>query len=122
MSKKVVIAKTATPKKVAVKKVAKKATSKIKTNALRPLTYAANEKSFWLQDGQVLNSLMALNEALSEMEKSVFSHHVTKEKNDFADWVEQVLNDVDCANALRKAKTPKTAQTVVVKSLRFYQI
>lgn len=120
MSKKVVAKKTVTPKKVAVKKAAKK--SAAKSNNLRPLIYASNEKSFWLQDGQVLNSLVALNDALSEMQKTVFLHHVTKEKNDFADWVEQVLDDADCAMALRKAKTPKTAQTVVVKSLRFYEI
>lgn len=122
MSKKVVVTKTAASKKVAVKKVVKKAVSKAKNTTLRPLTYAPNEKSFWLHDGQVLNSLVALNEALSEMEKAVFLHHVTKEKNDFADWVEQVLNDLDCAAYLRKAKTPKTAKAAVVKSLRFYQI
>jgi hypothetical protein len=116
MPKKVTVTKVATPKKVVAKKVVKKSTEK------KDLVYADNKKSFWCHDGQVLNSLLALKDALSEMEKSVFLHHVTKDKNDFADWVEQVLHDADCASALRKAKTAKGASTVVIKSLKIYQI
>ncbi len=114
-------------KKVAAKKVAKTAAKKAavtkkaqKTVAKPALVYAADAHSFWVHDGQILNSLKALHEALLTMEKAVYGHHVTKEKHDFADWVESVLKDDACANALRKAKTAPSAASVVAKYLRAY--
>lgn len=115
-------------KKVAVKKTASAATKKAavpkkarKTAASKPgLVYADNASSFWVTDGQILNSLVALHGALLTMEKAVYGHHVTKEKHDFADWVESVLGDSACASALRKAKTAPTAASVVAKYLRAY--
>jgi hypothetical protein len=119
MPKKVVAAAKTSVKKVAakkVKKVAKPKTSK------KELVYADNQHSFWLSDGQILNSLMSLQSALSEMEKSVYAHHVGKDKHDFANWVEVVLCDGTCAADLRKAKTPSAAKTVVAKHLKTYQL
>jgi hypothetical protein len=113
----------ATTKKVATKKVVKKAAPKAKkTNSKKTLVYADNNHSFWVNDGRILNSLLALNEAMASMEKAVFAHHVTKDKHDFADWVDSVLCDDTCAVELRKAKTPTTAKTVVAKHLKTYQI
>ncbi len=115
-------------KKVAAKKVAKvpakRATPKSKASrtltAAKPLVYADDARSFWVNDGQILNSLKALHDALVTMEKAVYAHHVTKEKHDFADWVEAVLSDSACASDLRKAKTKTTAAAVVAKYLRAY--
>lgn len=105
-------------KKAPAKKVAKKASVK---KATRPtLVTASNETSFWVTNGAVLNNLVALAQTLDTMEKNVFSYHVTKDKNDFADWVEAVLEDTTCAAALRKCKTPKSAKTVVVKHIKLY--
>lgn len=115
-----------------IKKSTKKETGKTKkvstrtrkttrtTKADRPLVYADNNTSFWVVDGQILNSLVALRDALVGMKKPVFAHHVTKNKNDFAQWVEVVLCDADCAAALKKAKTPSSAKTVVVRHLKQY--
>lgn len=113
--------------KKAVKKTAKKATKKTtkKTTTkaskkVKALVCAPDDKCFWTTDGQVLQNLEELKFAFGSMDDEVFMHHVGKEKNDFADWVEQVLQDAECAAALRKARKPKTAQTVVVKCLRLY--
>ena len=104
------------PKKVAVpKKTAAPATT-------QSLVYASDGESFWTSDGQILNSLTALRDALKSMEKSVFAHHVTKEKNDFAAWVDAVLGDALCAMDLRKSKTPASAHTVVVAHLKRYRV
>lgn len=119
MPKKVVATKVAAPKKVAVKKNEKKVTT---SDTKKELVYASDALSFWLHDGQVLNSLLALRDALAKMEKEIFSHHVTKDKNDFADWVDKVLGDTSCAVLLRKAKTTKGAHTAVVTSLKIYKI
>ena len=42
---------------------------------LKDLVYASDQESFWTQDGEILNSLIALKAALAEMEKDVFKYH-----------------------------------------------
>lgn len=113
-----VVAKKAVPKKVATKKLVKKASVIEK----KPLVVSSNKQSFWLVDGQILNSLEALETVFAEMEKSIFEHHVGKDRNDFAVWVEVVLEDKDCAALLKKAKTAKAAKTAISKSLKSYKI
>lgn len=120
---------TATAKKATVKKVVKKAaakktnaTSKPKTGSKKVLLIANNQQSFWVNNGQILNSLLALETALGVMPKDTYSYHVAKDRNDFAQWVEYVLVDAACANDLRKAKTQSAAKTVVVKHLKNYQL
>lgn len=112
--------------KKATKRVAKKTTKKTaakkatKKSVKKSLVYAPDQQSFWVSDGQILNSLLALRDALAEMEKEVYKYHADGWQNDFAQWVEVVLNDTKCATDLRKAKTPKSARTVVVRHLKFY--
>lgn len=119
-------------KKVAVKKVAKKATVKkvattvAKKVAKKPstkkiLVTAKNEHSFWTKNGQIFNTLKALQLGLEKMDKAIYAHHVTKDRNDFALWVDAVLNDKDCATELSKAKTASSAAKVVAKHLKTYQ-
>ena len=108
-------------KKVATKKVASKKTSTKKAARQKVLVYADNARSFWVHDGQILNSLEALYDVLNSMEKEIFSHHVSKEKNDFADWVSAVLCDETCAADLRNAKTPRSARLIVATHLKQYQ-
>ena len=111
------VAKKASVKKVAtVKKVVKKSVTK------KTFVYAHDSESFWLSDGQILNSLVALKDALGKMDKTTYAHHVTASKNDFAEWVEQVLDDTECAQSLRGAKTATAAKSVVVKHLKDYSI
>lgn len=113
-------AKKAPAKKV-TKQVAKKSTGR-KRAEKKPLVFADNQTSFWVSNGQVLNSLIALRDALAEMEKDVYQYHASGEQNDFATWVDQVLCDDKCAQDLAKAKTPKSAKTVVVRHLKLYAV
>lgn len=110
-------------KKIAVKKSPKVTAKKVatkKTTNKKPLVYAKNEQSFWTKDGQIFNSLVVLETGLSKMNKSVFSHHVTKDRNDFAIWIDTVLGDKTCATELSKAKTASSAAKVVAKNLKNY--
>ena len=121
-AKKVAIKKEVAKKVIGKKVVAKKTTTKKVTKTSASLVYADNDRSFWLNDGQILNSLMALKEALAKMDENVFFHHVNEEKNDFADWVDAVLGDSECAATLRKVKSPKNAHVAVSKRLTVYQL
>lgn len=67
------------------------------------------DKYFYLVDGTTLKSLKELAAALTKMTKEVFNHHVTKDKNDFANWIEGVFENKKLAAEIRKAKTAKGA-------------
>jgi len=117
------VAKTAKKaiKKTPAKRVTKKRPSKVVTNA-KLLVCAPDDKCFWTTDGTILKNLEELKFAFGTMNDEVFLHHVTKERNDFADWVQHVLEDSECADALRKAKKRDTAKTVVIRHLRHYSV
>lgn len=102
------------------KKTAKKESKKTTAKNVKLLVCAPDDKCFWTNDGQILKNLEELKLAFGTMDDEVFMHHVNKEKNDFADWVEYVLEDQDCAIALRKSRKPGSAQTTVIRHLRFY--
>lgn len=123
-TKKTVAKKVVKPKKKVVKKTAKKAVKKSskKASSKKQLTYSSHDTSFWVSDGQILNSLVALSNALDTMEKDVYTFHAEGNENDFANWVEVVLCDGDCAKDLRKAKTQRSAKTAIVKHLKYYTI
>lgn len=120
-AKKAVKKTTKKPEKKAVKKTAKKAVKKT-DKKVRALVCAKAEECFWTTDGQVLENLDQLQVAFGSMADEVFLHHVSKDRNDFADWVENVLKDKECAQSLRKARKPKSAKTVVVRCLKTYNL
>jgi len=115
----------ATTKKTVVKSKKAPATKKTTTKSVSkkiPLTTAQGEQCFWCSNGEVLSSLVELQDALKAMEEEVFAHHVNKERNDFANWIEYVLGDAELASAFKKAQKPHTARIAVVRRLRVYDI
>jgi hypothetical protein len=86
----------------------------------RALVEAPPERRFWVNYGPVLKDLRELRDALQSLSDAQFSHHVGAGKNDFADWVEAVLDDAACAKALRRAKTRPAALRAVEASLISY--
>lgn len=72
-------------------------------------TDVSPEKSFWLCDGRVFKNLKELGLALEKMNEGIWKYHVTKEKNDFANWIENVFSEKKLALEIRKAKNAKTA-------------
>jgi len=107
-------------KKATIKKVGKRVTNKNTATKNIPLIVAPKECQFWVNDGQILADLVALAESFAAMDDLLFNYHANDIKNDFAEWVEYVLDDASCAASLRKADTPKKAHQVVVRRLRYY--
>lgn len=75
------------------------------------------DKFFYLSDGRVLKNLEELADALRNMTGEIFKHHVNKERNDFANWVNDVLEDKKLATDLKRAKTLKTILQKIEASL-----
>lgn len=84
------------------------------------VVYASGDQCFWSCDGHILASLYDLEHALSCIEQTTYNHHVTSDRNDFANWVEFVLCDKECADGLRRSKTQRAAHRTVTKSLSRY--
>jgi len=59
---------------------------------------------FQLHMGASINSLKDLAEALDIMASKTYGHHVTSSRNDFANWIREVLDDEDLADAVKKCK------------------
>ena len=66
----------------------------------------APESAFYLHNGKVLNSVRELFDEIHKMPESVFFHHVTPERNDFSNWVKDVIGDKTLAGKIAKAGTP----------------
>jgi hypothetical protein len=73
------------------------------------LANVAQDKVFWRHDGVVVKNLDELAAALREMSEETFRYHATGDKNDFSNWVRDVIGDGTLANQLHKAMTQATA-------------
>jgi hypothetical protein len=76
-----------------------------------------HEVSFWCNNGQNLKNLAELSTALQAMNSETFAHHVNKERNDFHNWVKEVIGDTKLANDLKRACTQEQATKVVLQRL-----
>jgi FtsZ-interacting cell division protein ZipA len=115
------VTKTTAKKEPAKKATTAKATTKPKTvTSFKAMVCASDGECFWTRDGRILQNLEDLHLAFGTMDHEVFLHHVQKEKNDFADWVEHVLQDLDCAVALRKAEKLAQAQKITAAHIKKY--
>lgn len=55
---------------------------------------------FHVHTGSGLKNLYELSEALEIMDEATFKHHVNKEKNDFANWIRDVIGDLKLAEEI----------------------
>lgn len=68
---------------------------------------------FNLADGRQLKNLIELSAVLEDIDENTFRHHVNEEKNDFANWIRDVINENMLAESL-SAKNSKTEHQIEV--------
>jgi len=89
--------KTIEKKKNAKKK---KSTKKVsKDREIKP------EHHFVLKGGDRIKSIEELKESLKLMKDHIFNHHVNKDKNDFSNWVRDIIKDGKLAKNISNAKS-----------------
>lgn len=109
--------------KSAVKKRAVKTTKKAKKKSTiisvtkQLFGEAPEHQYFILKDGSHLRSVQELAEALEHMNEDIFKHHVDDERNDFANWVEDVFNNKDLGQELREAHNQIEARIKLLQKL-----
>ena len=77
------------------------------------------EYVFWCCDGQILKNLKELRDAFAVMSEDTFAYHVSEAKNDFHNWVRDVIKDEALAGDLLKAANTKTGVRIVTERIAF---
>lgn len=94
-------------------------TTSATTDRGRLLADVAPEYVFWCCDGRILRNMGDLRDAFATMTEETFAYHVNAVKNDFHNWVRDVLNDSVLADDLLKAADIKTACKIVSARIAF---
>ncbi len=96
---------------------------KLEQTAKKTFVQAEGPLAFWLHNGTVMKNLKDLQNSLSSMAHDIFTFHVHDGNNDFANWVEHVMQEPDLAKKLRRFKTQKTMSKAVAAYIKkFYAV
>ncbi len=79
----------------------------------------APEQYFTLCNGENLKSIQDLAKQIEGLDEGHYSHHVTTEKNDFANWVSGVFEEQELAETLRASETQQESHVALLKHLAF---
>lgn len=94
-------------------KTAKKRVTKKKA----AIKQAPQDKVFFLIDGRTLRDIKELADSLDEMADHVYYHHVTEERNDFAQWIHDVFKDAELAEKLRESTGKHHSQIIIYRRI-----
>jgi len=92
-----------------------------KEEASRRLGDVPDDKRFWCQDGKVVKNIKELGKALNDTSDDIFHYHAGEGRNDFSNWVRDVVGDNKLANDLSKAKSRIQAGKAVAQRIAFLQ-
>ena len=81
----------------------------LKHHAERRLADVPDQYVFWCHDGRVLRNLRELKDALEMMSDETYAYHANKEKNDFSNWVKDIIGDDKLARDLTRASDRRQA-------------
>ena len=73
---------------------------------------------FYVCNGAVLKDMSGLLSELKSMDDLTFLYHVNNEKNDFYNWVKEVLKDETLASKINKAKKKAEMISAVEQRLK----
>ena len=88
-----------------------------KEQSQKYLAKVPDEYIFWCYGGTTFRDLKEMAEGLVTMSDDVFAYHVNSEKNDFYNWVRDVIEDIELANALLRAAGRLQAAECVAKRI-----
>ena len=78
-----------------------------------------DEHAFWCCDGVIIKNLEGLYNALKNMSRETFHHHVAGNKNDFSEWIKNVVGDVTLARQLQKVATRASMEAKVLQRIEW---
>ena len=91
----------------------------LKQDAERLLANVPEEHVFRCCDGRMLRNTRELREAFTSMSEETFNTHVNQSKNDFSNWVRDIIRDDKLARDLQKSASPDQAAKSVAARVAF---
>jgi len=76
------------------------------------------EQRFRFNDGTSVGNLEELEKVLMHISEEEFRHHVSNDKNDFANWIKYVLKKESLASKVWQAKTKTELSGIINDDLR----
>ena len=58
---------------------------------------------FVFTNGEKASNIQELVDILKKIDEKTFSHHISEQKNDFANWINDVTKETDLAVAVRRS-------------------
>jgi hypothetical protein len=78
------------------------------------LEKAPAEYVFWCHDGSVFTDIYDLLEGLKTMSDETFAYHSNLEKHDFSNWIRDIIQDGELADALMVVTSRPEAVSCVI--------
>ena len=103
-------------KEPAVKEVEKKPVEPVKP--VVPVKRLSPKEYFYLHNGFILKTIEELYHTLSLMDKGLFNHHVTKDRNDFANWIYNVFEERELGRKMMKVKSKDAMMKLLKKHIK----
>src|SRR3989338_10517519 len=76
------------------------------------------DNNFFVCNGHVLRNIRELCEELRAIDEGSYPYHVNQEKNDFSNWVNDILKDKKLADDLRMSIKKEDALEIVEKRVK----
>jgi len=76
------------------------------------------EKCFWANNGWIIRNIQELPIALENMSDETFVYHCNREKNDFYNWIRDVIDYKELAEDIKNSKTRSAMIKKVKKAIR----
>ena len=76
------------------------------------------EKKFWVVDGTTIKNLEELSQSLRAMNEETFNYHVNENKNDFYNWIKDVIQDEELAESIQNKDRITTSMIISKKRKR----
>lgn len=89
----------------------------LKQEAKRILSDTLEGYVFWCHDGCVLHNLKELGDAMNTMTDEIYAFHANAEKNDFTNWVRDIIKDKRLSRDLQKAPDRARAAKLVASRI-----
>ncbi len=76
------------------------------------------QNEFVLLGGKRIKNIAELGRELKQISSEVFAHHVTREKNDFASWIDACVKDTKLGTLVRMTKEQQRMAAIVERHIQ----
>ena len=88
-----------------------------KQDPIKELGNVNPENYFRVANGTILKNIKELDMAIENMGEETFKCHVSDVRNDFANWIRDIIKDEKLANELLQTKDKNRTQLLILRRI-----